>query len=152
MALLAMGPHAEMRLYLSARKSKCNTEALGLLLGLHVLVGTVGEGTADKNDGVEADTEAGLVSLVLGVGGVGGRVGGRVAGLLKCQSLVKCARKGHGPHEPKVPSYLSLESADKQPVEGLASLVTVANILESLGSILTGDIEHDLLTTAAACQ
>jgi hypothetical protein len=151
MTFLDMTPHASMRLYLSARKSKCNTEALGLLLGLHVLVGTVGKGTANENDGVKADTEAGLVSLVLGVGGVGSRVGGRVTGLLRCQSLVMRARKGHRPDRVEVSSYLSLESADDQPVEGLASLVTVADILESLGGILTSDIEHDLLTTAAAC-
>ena len=54
-----------------------------LLLSLHVLVGTVGESTADKDNSVEADTEARLVGLVAGVGGVGSGVGGRVTGLIK---------------------------------------------------------------------
>lgn len=31
---------------------------LGGLLGLEVVVSTVGDGTTDKDDGVEADTEA----------------------------------------------------------------------------------------------
>lgn len=53
-----------------------------LLLSLHVLVGTVSEGTADKNNSVEANTKARLVGLVAGVGGVGSGVGGRVTGLI----------------------------------------------------------------------
>jgi hypothetical protein len=52
-----------------------------LLLGLHVLVGTVGDGTANQNNGVETDTDAGLVSLVVGVAAVGRSVGSRVARL-----------------------------------------------------------------------
>jgi hypothetical protein len=44
---------------------------LVLLLGLEVVVGTVGDGTTDEDDGVEADTEA---------AGSGGRGGGRGAG------------------------------------------------------------------------
>lgn len=46
-------------------------------------------------------------------------------------------------------TYLSLQGADKEPVEGLASFVAVTDILESLGGVLTSNIEHDLLTTAA---
>lgn len=61
-----------------------------LLLGLEVVVGTVGDGTTDEDDGVEADTEA-----AGGRGRGGGRragrsmgLGGGVTGLETCQQEV----------------------------------------------------------------
>lgn len=44
-------------------------------------------------------------------------------------------------------AYLALQIANVQLRKSLASLVAVADILESLGGILTGDIEQNLLTT-----
>lgn len=44
-------------------------------------------------------------------------------------------------------TYAALESADKQTLEDLASLVTVAYILECLGGVLAADVKKDLLTT-----
>lgn len=44
-------------------------------------------------------------------------------------------------------TYAALESADEQTLEDLASLVTVAYILECLGGVLAADIEKDFLTT-----
>jgi hypothetical protein len=49
----------------------------------------------------------------------------------------------------RINPYLSLQSTNKEPVEGLTGLVAVTDILESLGGVLTSNIEHDLLTTAA---
>lgn len=46
-----------------------------------------------------------------------------------------------------VASYPALQSADLELGERLAGLVAVADILESLGGILAGDVEQDLLTT-----
>ena len=45
-------------------------------------------------------------------------------------------------------TYQSLKLANEQLVEGFPGLVTVAYIFEGLGSILAGDIAHNLLTTA----
>lgn len=45
-------------------------------------------------------------------------------------------------------THQTLELADEETVEDLSGLITVADILESLGGILTGNVEHDLLTTA----
>lgn len=45
-------------------------------------------------------------------------------------------------------THQTLEFTDEKTVENLSGLVTVANILESLGGILAGNVEHDLLTTA----
>ena len=45
-------------------------------------------------------------------------------------------------------SYLSLEVADQQAVEDLPGLITVANVLERLGCVLTADVEQDLFTTS----
>lgn len=47
-------------------------------------------------------------------------------------------------------SYLSLQVANKELLEGFPGLVAVADVLESLGSVLSTDIEHHLLTTARA--
>lgn len=44
-------------------------------------------------------------------------------------------------------SYLSLQSSDLQAVQDLSGLVTVTNILERLGGILTGNVQQDFLTT-----
>lgn len=43
-------------------------------------------------------------------------------------------------------TYAALESADEQTLEDLASLVTVAYILECLGGVLAADVEKDFLT------
>ena len=45
--------------------------------------------------------------------------------------------------------YLSLQDTDLDAVERLAGLVAVADVLESLGSILARDVEHNLLATTA---
>lgn len=45
-------------------------------------------------------------------------------------------------------AYLALQIANEQLAKSLASLVAVTDILESLGGILAGDIEQNLLTTA----
>ena len=45
--------------------------------------------------------------------------------------------------------YLALQCANKQPIQNLARLVRVANVLKRLGAVLAADIEHHLLTTAA---
>lgn len=48
-------------------------------------------------------------------------------------------------------TYLALQVANKELVQGLASLVAVADILESLGGVLAADVENDFLTTAVEC-
>lgn len=45
-------------------------------------------------------------------------------------------------------SYLALQGADKEGLEGFAGLVRVTDILESLGGVLASDVKKDLLTTA----
>lgn len=45
-------------------------------------------------------------------------------------------------------AYLALQRANKQPIQDLARLVRVANVLKRLGAVLAADIEHNLLTTA----
>lgn len=45
-------------------------------------------------------------------------------------------------------TYLSLQHAGVELVQCLARLVAVADVLEGLGCVLSGDIQHDLLTTA----
>jgi hypothetical protein len=42
----------------------------------------------------------------------------------------------------------ALQGADKKLVKGLTGLVAVADILESLGGILAGNIEKNLLATS----
>lgn len=55
-----------------------------LLLGLEVLVGEVGSGTADEHDSVDANAEAGSIARRRGRDGTGLRgLGGRVSGLQK---------------------------------------------------------------------
>lgn len=44
--------------------------------------------------------------------------------------------------------YLSLEIADQQTIEDFAGLITVADVLERLGCVLTADVEQDLFTTS----
>lgn len=44
-------------------------------------------------------------------------------------------------------TYLTLKSSNKHALENLTCLVTVAYILESLGCVLTANIEHDFFTT-----
>jgi hypothetical protein len=43
--------------------------------------------------------------------------------------------------------YLALQRANKQPIQNLARLVRVANVLKRLGAVLATNIEHNLLTT-----
>lgn len=45
--------------------------------------------------------------------------------------------------------YLALQRANKQPIQNLARLVRVANVLKRLGAVLAADIEHHLLTATA---
>ena len=48
----------------------------------------------------------------------------------------------------RINPYLSLQSTNKEPVEGLTGLVAVTDILESLGGILAADVEKNFLATA----
>lgn len=69
-------------------------------VGLEVVVGTVGEGTANEENGVQADTEAGRVAalgarLGRGAGGLGLR--GRVTGLVETSSVYTCIGGGKSP-------------------------------------------------------
>lgn len=45
-------------------------------------------------------------------------------------------------------TYLSLQHTGVELVQCLARLVAVADVLEGLGCVLSGDIQHNLLTTA----
>ena len=45
-------------------------------------------------------------------------------------------------------TYQTLKLTNQKTVENLSGLVTVADILESLSGVLTGNVEHNLLTTA----
>ena len=45
-------------------------------------------------------------------------------------------------------SHLALQGADLEGLKGLASLITVADILEGLSGVLAGNVEQDLLTTS----
>lgn len=96
--------------------------SLGLGLSLEVLEGEVGEETTNGDNAVDAEAAASGGGAVVGGVGVGVGFGDRVA-------------------------RLALQIANVQLRESLASLVAVADILESLGGILTGDIEQNLLTT-----
>ncbi|KAL2273860.1 hypothetical protein FJTKL_04041 [Diaporthe vaccinii] len=97
-----------------------------LLLGLEVLVGEVGSGTTDEHDSVHTDAEAGGIARRRRRDGTGlGSLGGRVSGLQK-----------------------QLIHAGVELVQCLARLVAVADVLEGLGCVLSGNIQHDLLTTA----
>jgi hypothetical protein len=96
---------------------------LGLLL-LQVLVAEVCDQTTQDDDSVDTDASRGLVSLAGGRGSVdSGALGLGVSGL-------------------------ALQGAHQELVQALTGLVTVADILECLGSILATNIEKDLLTTA----
>lgn len=50
----------------------------------------------------------------------------------------------------QIHTYLSLQVADEELVQRLASLVAVADVLKCFGRVLAGDIQQDLLTTSAA--
>jgi hypothetical protein len=56
--------------------------------------------------------------------------------------------EGVGVNAGKRDVYLALQRANKQPIQDLARLVRVANVLKRLGAVLAADIEHNLLTTA----
>lgn len=84
------------------RKKKKKKRFLLLVrgVGLEVVVGTVGEGTANEENGVQADTEAGRVAalgarLGRGAGGLGLR--GRVTGLVETSSVYTCIGGGKSP-------------------------------------------------------
>lgn len=69
-------------------------EHLLLLLGLHVVVGTVGEGTADEDDGVQTDAAARGRRGRRGRGGGGGDLGGGVTGLKGVSNLTSKRSRG----------------------------------------------------------
>lgn len=94
----------------------------GLLL-LKVLVGTVCGKTAEDNDGVETNAETG--ARVVGGRGNGTGEGGLGLGV----------------------AGVTLQGTDDELLKSLAGLVTVADILESLGGVLAGNIEKNLFTT-----
>lgn len=133
--------------------------ASGGLLGLEVLVGSEGSNTTEDEDGVEADTETGgSAGLSSGSESTGkGSLGLGVTGLFVEKSNVS-VKTGLSSHANGIRksfilrtwkySYLALQGADKEGLEGLAGLIRVTNILESLGRILTTDVKENLLTTA----
>jgi len=45
-------------------------------------------------------------------------------------------------------TYVALQSADQELLQGLTGLVAVADVLKGLGGILTSHVEQNLLTTA----
>jgi hypothetical protein len=49
-------------------------------------------------------------------------------------------------------THHALQLTDEELVEGFPGLVTVADILKSLGAVLASDVEHDLLTTTAGLR
>ena len=49
-------------------------------------------------------------------------------------------------------AYLALQGADLEGLEGLTSLIGVADVLESLSRVLATDIEEDLLTAAVVLK
>ena len=107
-------------------------------------------GRADEQQCVDADAHPGGVGA--GLCGSGGRrrgLGYRIAGL-GC-SMVSLGVSGGG--KSGVPAlragYLSLQRPHQQPVEDLARLVAVADILESLGGVLAADVEEDFLPAPA---
>lgn len=65
-------------------KSFLSLTCLLLLLGLEVLVGEVGSGTADEHESVDTDAEAGGIARRSSLDGTWlGGLGGRVSGLQK---------------------------------------------------------------------
>lgn len=130
------------------------------LLGLEVLVGSEGGNTTENEDGVEADAETGgSAGLSSGSERTGkGSLGLGVTGLFveKSNVSVETVLSSHangirshicisGNGEL---SYLALQGADKEGLEGLAGLIRVTDILESLGRVLATDVKENLLTTA----
>lgn len=113
---------------------------------LEVLVGAVADQTADEDDGVEADAEAGRV--VVGSRGNGAGKGGLGLGVVglcdasanrdSASSILRSCSKG---------AYVALQSANLELLKRLAGLVAVTDILEGLGGILTADVEKNLLAT-----
>lgn len=49
-------------------------------------------------------------------------------------------------------THHALQLTNVELIKGFPGLVTVADILESLGAVLASDVEHDLLTTTARLQ
>lgn len=96
--------------------------ALGLGLSLEVLEGEIAKETTNSDNTVDAEAAASGGGAVVGRVGVGVGFGDRVAGL-------------------------ALQIANVQLLQSLAGLVAVADILESLGGILAGDIKQNLLAT-----
>jgi len=92
------------------------------LLALGSLVGGVGGDATGNEDTIRGSAETG-----------GARVG-RGGGSL-CRSLGRRVARQ------------SLQGTNEELLKGLAGLVAVADILESLCRILAGDVEHDLLAT-----
>lgn len=95
-----------------------------LLLLLQVLVAKVGNGTANGQKGVQANTQARSVGLRLGRNGA--------------RAVARRARV----------AGLPLQCADEQLLQSLARLVAVADILECLGGVLAADVQQDLLAAA----
>lgn len=121
--------------------------SLGLGLSLEVLEGEIADETTNSDNAVEAEAAASLGGAVVGRVGVGVGFGDRIAGLgnkMLVGNIFHMSRIGvilGG-------AYLALQLANKQLLKGLAGLVAVADIFESLGGILAGDIQQNLLATA----
>jgi hypothetical protein len=121
---------------------------LGLGLSLEVLEGEIAEETTNGDNTVDAESAASGGGAVVGRVGVGVGFGDRVAGL-ESKMLVGDFFLSHVSRIGVVlgGAYLALQFANEQLLKSLAGLVAVADILESLGGILAGDIEQNLLAT-----
>lgn len=115
---------------------------------LEVLVGVIGDSTTDKENRIETDTETGAVVVGGRGNGTGlGSLGLRVAGLYLESKSANCDLKFSSAGG-RVKTYVALQGADKERIKGLAGLVAVTDILESLGGILTSNVEKNLLAAS----
>ena len=110
------------------------------LLRLQVLISPKGNGTAEEQEGVEANAEAG--GICRGRRGRGGRgeLRCRVAGLSR-KSLMSASRSDEdGETRNTGDTNLSLQETDFQGHQLLARLVAVSDVLERLGGVLAADV------------
>lgn len=121
---------------------------LGLGLSLEVLEGKIGEETTNGDNAVDAESATSGGGAVVGRVRVGVGFGDRVARL---ERKMLAGNFFFFSHVSRIGvlggAYLALQIANVQAFESLAGLVAVADILESLGGILAGNIEQNLLTT-----
>lgn len=121
----------------------------GLGLSLEVLEGEIADETTNGDNTVDAEAAASGGGAVVGRVGVGVGFGDRVTGLESKRLVGDFFFFSHVSRIGVVlgGAYLALQIANVQLLQSLAGLVAVADILESLGGILAGDIEQNLLAT-----